>query len=899
MQVTTAAAFGRSSAAPSGWRPPSRRRSLPVGVVVLAFATLALVMPHAGTAATVVLDVGCVAATALLLVVRAPRTSSPTGWRLFAASLVLSGAGAAVAIAVTGVPASHTLGSIPGHVVSVVAIAGMCRRGCWRTSRAHLITLGALFLVGTFLTLHVAMHFVPVGLRESVLLDVAADTVPAVASLATAAALLFAAGSGPESRAVAVRMLGAQALSAGAGFASLVAWAGGSSAARHAVSPLVLASLAVLTLACLRDRPAGETPTPEHPGYGAATDLLPHGMALVAGGLLLVRSTLTGGFGSDDGILALLMLVALVAHQAVMWRTQRALTRDLQRSESFFRTLVKSSVDPVVILDDQLKLTFASPSLWDLLGVDPAAAVGRSLSAVIHPDDAPLLISAMSQRRGSEATIRTTRLRHADGGWRLIQASVRDLRDDPDVGAIVAYCRDVTPRTPVRGVDPELLELALTDPVTGLPNRAALVRRLGAVQRGAGSARPAALALIGVTGLDQAEALAPGSDHAVLRALTSRLTRALRGEDWLARGKDGDFVVLVDGSIADAEVVASRLVANVGPLRTAAGPIELSAAAGVTALRADVDPGEALRRGSVALRSAQLAGAGSVHRYDDALRMQQDRSDALRADLDGAVARGELRLVFQPVIDLVLHRTVSVEALLRWRHPVFGDVPPVEFVPLAEQSPLIGDLGRWVLREACAAVAALPDTDLGVAVNVSARQVRSGELVPDVLAALESSGLPASRLIVEITESVLMDDGHVIEDLTVLRQLGVRIAVDDFGTGWSSLAYLVGLPIDVLKMDQHFVTDVEHDAQRQALCRSVLQLGSSLGLPVIVEGVTNEAELGLLRDMGHRFLQGFVFSLPLEAGQLAEGAWRTGITLPPPLPASRAEVAGAPGPAGP
>jgi EAL domain-containing protein (putative c-di-GMP-specific phosphodiesterase class I) len=253
--------------------------------------------------------------------------------------------------------------------------------------------------------------------------------------------------------------------------------------------------------------------------------------------------------------------------------------------------------------------------------------------------------------------------------------------------------------------------------------------------------------------------------------------------------------------------------------------------------------------------------------------VEEDRRATLRFDLDGALARGELRLVFQPVVDVVMHRTVSVEALLRWRHPLFGDVSPTEFVPLAEESPLITELGRWVMHEACATVAALGDTDLGVAVNVSARQVRSGELVPDVISALETSGLPPSRLIVEITESVLLDDSHVIEDLTVLRQLGVRIAVDDFGTGWSSLAYLVGMPVDVLKMDQYFLSNVEHDPARRAMCRAVLQLGSSLGLPVIVEGVTNEAVLTLLRDLGHRYLQGYVFARPLEAAQLAAGAW--------------------------
>ncbi|MGZ6812106.1 MAG: putative bifunctional diguanylate cyclase/phosphodiesterase, partial [Blastococcus sp.] len=288
---------------------------------------------------------------------------------------------------------------------------------------------------------------------------------------------------------------------------------------------------------------------------------------------------------------------------------------------------------------------------------------------------------------------------------------------------------------------------------------------------------------------------------------------------------------------------------------------------------------EILRRGHLALRSARSAGPGSVHRHEDAARNEQTRRDTLRADLDGALDRGELRLVFQPVVDLLLHRTVSVEALLRWRHPVFGDVSPVEFVPLAEESQLITALGRWVLTEACAAVAAVPD-DLAVAVNVSARQVRSGELVPDVLAALESSGLPPSRLIVEITESVLVDDPNVIEDLEVLRRLGVRIAVDDFGTGWSSLAYLVGLPVDVLKMDQHFLANVEHDQARRAMCRAVLSLGSSLGLPVIVEGVTTPAVLHLLRDMGHRYLQGYVFSRPLEAAQLADGQWRTGVHCP-------------------
>ncbi len=623
-------------------------------------------------------------------------------------------------------------------------------------------------------------------------------------------------------------------------------------------------------------QPAAALPVAPPSGRGWLVAVPVAAVAAVGGGLL--------GIGTAPGlVLVLVGLAVLVGLQARLWTGQRRLAGALAASQSSFRTLVKSSLDPVVILDDRLGIRFASQAIADLLGVDPAAAVGTPVGAAIHPDDRCAVLGALAQPgRTEELAVRTARVRHADGRWRLIQATVRDLRADPDVGALVLYCRDVTARGHATGIDPDLAEFSLTDPVTGLPNRAALVRRLGAVQRGA-PARPYALALVRISGL-ASEVLAPETESAVLRALTSRLTRALRGADWLARGKDGDFVVLVEGSIADAEIVAARLVAAVGPVPIPGGSLRLSAVAGVTALVGDADTGETLRRGELALRSAGTAGPGSVHRYDDALRVEEDRRAALRADLDGALDRGELRLVFQPVVDVVMHRTVSVEALLRWRHPVFGDVSPTEFVPLAEESALITELGRWVLQEACSTIAALecggpPAEGLNVAVNVSARQVRSGELVPDVLGALESSGLPPSRLIVEITESVLLDDSHVIEDLTVLRQLGARVAVDDFGTGWSSLAYLVGMPVDVLKMDQYFLSDVEHDPARRAMCRAVLQLGASLNLPVIVEGVTNEAVLTLLTDMGHRYLQGYVFARPLEVAQLAAGAWDVGTGL--------------------
>ncbi|MDT0277340.1 putative bifunctional diguanylate cyclase/phosphodiesterase [Blastococcus goldschmidtiae] len=613
----------------------------------------------------------------------------------------------------------------------------------------------------------------------------------------------------------------------------------------------------------------GQSPvhSPAPPRSGRTGALAVPGAALaIAPGVaaLLALDAPSGVVVAVGGLLALLTV------QLLLWRRQHRLSGALQRSQSSLRTLVRSSVDPVVILDDSLRITFASDAAGELLGLGIPDLVGVHIGDTVHPDDRSALFGALDG--DGESAVRTARVRQGDGRWRLVQATVRDLRGDPEIGALVLHCRDVSPSAPAPGADSELLELSLTDPVTGLPNRTALMRRLSAVQRGPRN-RSAAIAVIGV---DRTEELSPGEEATLLRALTSRISRALRGEDWLARSTDGDFVVLVQGSISDAEAVAQRLIATVGPLATTTGTLPLTAVAGVSRLSADLEPAEALRRADLALRSARRAGSGSVHRYDDALRTEQDRRSTLRADLDGALERGELRLVFQPVVDAVLHRTVTVEALLRWRHPLLGDISPVEFVPLAEESALITAVGRWVLLDACRTVAALdggqPGADaLNVAVNVSARQVRSGELVPDVLAALADSGLHPSRLLVEITESVLLDDAHVIEDLAALRRLGVRIAVDDFGTGWSSLAYLVGMPVDVLKMDQYFLADVEHDPARRAMCRAVLQLGSSLGLPVIVEGVNTPATLALLRDMGHRYLQGFLLSRPLETAQLADG----------------------------
>jgi PAS domain S-box-containing protein/diguanylate cyclase (GGDEF)-like protein len=753
------------------------------------------------------------------------------------------------------------LGSVPGQLLVVVAVLRMVDRAAVRAARAQLAVMLTLFVLADLVTVH-GIYRLTVArsgglpVPETVALSALLSSV----AIGTGVSLVLVAVSAGAQRRVGWLLLAAQVATALAAGCSSVATGPG-------VVPFLACGASVLGLglqavACSADRP-GATPQAGAADRSSLGALLPHCTATVGGVLLLLSMQVTGEVTVVGTTLSVLGLSALLAHQAVSWHTQRGLTDELARKEAYFRTLVRGSADPVLILDDQLRVEWVSPAITELLGIDPQRAVGRYVGRAVHPDDAPGLVAALNADPGDEATrTRTARVRHLDGRWRLIQTRVHDLRSDPDVGALVLYCRDVTAGAP-QPAQPDLTS-STTDPATGLPNRSALGQRLTAALRG-DAVHTTCLVVVGVDGLTDRD------DVAVLRALAARFTRVLRGDDWLARAGAAEFAVLVDGTIADAEVVAGRLVSAVGPVTSGGTTLRLTAAAGVTALAEDVDAGEALRWGGLALRSARAAGQGRVRRHSDALRIAQDREEALRADLVEALRGDELHLVYQPVVDLALHRTVSVEALLRWRHPVYGDVSPAEFIPLAEGSSLISEIGRWVLTRATATIAALPHPDLGVAVNVSARHVRSGELVDDVLSALEASGLPASRLVLEITESVLLDDEHVLADLELLRRLGIRIAVDDFGTGWSSLAYLVGLPIDVLKMDRQFLSDVEHDPQRRALCASVLHLGDSLDLAVVIEGVETQGELTLLHDMGHRFVQGYLLARPLPPTALRCG----------------------------
>ncbi len=862
--------------------------ALAVGLLLTGLAG-GLVASGPSTAGLAVIVPTAVAVPVIWRVSRhSPRRAA---WRTYGAGLVLALGGDAASSAWTEGDALDAVGAV-GALVVLAGVLLMVDRRTWGTIRQRLFAL-TLFVDATALTGFCLLHVTGLWDRgpQDTTLPVLAGGL-AIGALRLGTALLLAISCPPALRRVTGLLIGAELFQFAGWVLSATTHGPGGIALVHQQAAVGLAwtGLACAVTSVLADRATTSAPAPDGSRTTGSritvlTATLPHLSAVVGGVMLLVDIRLTGELSPVGLTMAVLGLCSVAGHQVVATSAYERLTGDLARSEAYFRALARSSGTPVVILDERMRVSWTAPSLTDLLGPDAAALAGVPAADLVHPDDLPALLDGLLDPAGTDAAsgrTRLARMRHTDGSWRLIEVTVRDLRDDPDVGAMVLYCRDVTGAPAPVAAD----EVRYTHEGTGLPNRAALVQRLGALLRRAPSDRdadPWAMISVRVNGVHDLVTDSPDVAVEARRLLIAHLARELRADDWLAMPSQGSYVVLLAGTVADAEALARRLVDGVG--QVPAGRAGLTAQAGVLALEDGLDAAEVLRRADLALAGARASGPGCVRRYDDATRDEQDRLGALRDDLGHALERRELRLVYQPVVDLALHRVTGMEALMRWQHPRYGAVSPADFIPLAEESQLVVDLGRWALQEACTMLAGLPSDEQTVAVNIAPRHLRSGTLVPDVLGALHRSGLAPTRLVLEITESVLLDASGVVDDLAALRRLGIRVAVDDFGTGWSSLARLVNLPVDVLKMDRSFLSGLGDDPQRRALCRAVLELGNILGLSVIVEGVETPMEQSLLQNMGHRYLQGYLLGRPMEqvdlVGHLQAGGAAPSGQLPP------------------
>jgi diguanylate cyclase (GGDEF)-like protein len=444
---------------------------------------------------------------------------------------------------------------------------------------------------------------------------------------------------------------------------------------------------------------------------------------------------------------------------------------------------------------------------------------------------------------------------------------------------LVLHLRDVLGR---RSTELELERMAFTDYLTGLPNRARLMSSLATARTRAAAGEPACVLLLDLDGFKPVNDIAGHeAGDRLLVQVADRLRATVRDRDLVSRLGGDEFAVLVRADLDEASALAERIVVDlreVRPTAPAAGTgtdlvFDVSASIGVTELHPGDDAATTIRQADLALRTAKSAGKNRVCRHGDAVDSATGRRTALARDLPAAIAQGQLRVVYQPVVGIAERRILGLEALVRWDHPTLGTVPPDEFVGLAEDDGLIVPLQQFVLRTATAELAGLlaEGRDLQLGVNVSVRHVQAGCLVPDVAAALTASAIPPRRLMLELTESVLLDgEDRLHSDLTTLTGMGCIISLDDFGKGYSSLSYLARLPVSILKMDREFVADIETDTRGAALVASIVELGRSLGMDVVAEGVETPGQLAVLTEMGCRYLQGYFLGRPVPPERLRE-----------------------------
>ena len=540
-----------------------------------------------------------------------------------------------------------------------------------------------------------------------------------------------------------------------------------------------------------------------------------------------------------------------------------------------------------VIADRDGRVVTVNQAFCDISGYDADELQGQQTAALgfgIGRRDVRRQVRTALQTAGHwQGEVRTSR---KDGSLYTCWAAITQQRDA--AGAVTHYIGILNDITQFREVERNLVRLAHVDTLTDLPNRSLLADRVGqltSVSRR--DHRPFALMFMD---LDQFKNINDTHGHSVGDALLSevarRLQAGLREVDTVARLGGDEFAVLLPGAdAAGAELVASKLLERLAePCMVQGHELSTTMSIGIATYPSDGDDYEILSRNAdTAMYRAKHEGKATWRFFAAGMQQRSARQLQLESALRRAIERNELLLHYQPQLDANGERLVGVEALLRWRHPEFGMVSPAEFIPLAETSGQIIAIGEWVLRTAVAQLKAWIDAGVApmvVAVNLSAVQFRHAGLPAVVTRALGDAGLPAQYLELELTESVTANPAAATAMMDALHALGVRLSLDDFGTGFSSLNYLKRFPLHTLKIDQSFVRDIDTDPDDRAIVRAVIQLARALNLQTIAEGVETDAQHQFLRHEGCDMMQGYLFCRPMDAAALE--MWIAGREQAPP-----------------
>jgi diguanylate cyclase (GGDEF)-like protein/PAS domain S-box-containing protein len=544
-------------------------------------------------------------------------------------------------------------------------------------------------------------------------------------------------------------------------------------------------------------------------------------------------------------------------------------TQARRRADGLSRAILHHSSDHVLVVGNEGRVSFLAPRAQRLLGVQAGQSVAGLVDKV-HPDDRGHVLQVASEwvrDRGRDLHAET-RIHFADGALRHIEVHGQDLRDDPYVAGLVLTCRDVTER---KEWEQHLAHQARHDPLTGLANRTLVLERLQSLLDEPGR-QPVAVCFLD---LDRFKLINDSHGHAVgdrvLAALGRRLQRAVRPTDMVGRFGGDEFVVIGAGVGGEAEALAfaARVQAALAePLRILRRELFVSGSVGI-ALGSEGDAAETiLRNADTAMYRGKEQGRNGVAFFDEVMQAEAQRRLRTENDLHRAVERGELMLHLQPIVSMNEQTEASFEALVRWRHPQHGLVPPGDFIPVAEDTGLVVPIGEWVLREACRWAAAAGDRlgePVRISVNLSARQLSEQGFLALVDEVLATTGLPAPLLCLEVTETVLVDDADTAcETLAALHERGVRISIDDFGTGWASLTYLQHFPVDEIKLDRSYVSRVEDDPAAATIVGSLLDMAHSMGLTVVAEGVETHGQEAFLHARGCDLAQGYLYGKPAD-----------------------------------
>jgi diguanylate cyclase (GGDEF)-like protein/PAS domain S-box-containing protein len=547
--------------------------------------------------------------------------------------------------------------------------------------------------------------------------------------------------------------------------------------------------------------------------------------------------------------------------------------------ERRYRTLIEQL--PLVIYVDALDATssniFTSCQIEPLLGysVEEWQTDQDLFVRTLHPDDRERVLEAHARTHRTHAPLSLEyRLLARDGRTVWVRdEGVVVLGDDGEPLYLQGYVLDITAE---REAQEQLRRQALYDPLTGLANRAFFHEQLE--QAASMRKEPGQETALVYLDLNEFKEINDQYGHTigdeVLAMLGRRLKSLIRAGDSVARVGGDEFAVLLPivAEPAEAAIVAERLLGQItAPLEFAGHQYALKASIGIALGSNGMD---LLRQADAAMYRAKAQHDSDYAFYDEDLdREALDRFKRI-AELRRALEDGQFTLAYQPVVSLEPLEVAGLEALLRWQHPELGELPPLDFVPLAEESGLIVPIGRWVLREACMYVSRLRaqlGRDLEIAVNVSARQLQHPEFVEHVDKALAWAELPAHLLTLELTESVLVAAGERVElRLEALKQRGVKLALDDFGTGYASLAYLQRLPVDIVKIDRSFTAQIDSGRDDLALLQGIVGLGKALGLHLVAEGIERLEQQGIVHELGCDGAQGFHFGRPASAVVAAE-----------------------------